>query len=182
MKARLLKKILSDTKYDVHFKDNSICIGSPMCSDLISLDIKTFKMRYAMDTFNEGPSSLKNRELIFISDKLEELIDNGNINKIIQGQDKLDSPIPVYKIHEGNLIETFTDCYGYPNITIDGILMYDNEYFKTKEEAIQNGIEDNEYLIGSYNSRVKEKELEIARLNTDISVMEQYILKLKLLL
>ena len=54
MKARLLKKKLNDTGYIVHDKPDCICVGSPMCADLISVDKKTLSRKYALDTFNEA--------------------------------------------------------------------------------------------------------------------------------
>jgi hypothetical protein len=54
MKARLLKKILNNTGYIINNKRDYIAVGSPLCHDLISVDKKTLKLKYALDTWGEG--------------------------------------------------------------------------------------------------------------------------------
>jgi len=140
MKARLLKKLLNNTGYTVNNNEDYIAVGSPMCHKLISVDKKTLRLKYALDTFNQGRKCLatehKPEELLFIWDKLQELIDNGQIHDIINGQDEIEKRLPVYTYNDNGVVETFTDKYGYPNTDIDGNLMYDNTYFKTRAKAI----------------------------------------------
>jgi hypothetical protein len=149
MKARLLKQILNDTKYTVNNNTDYIAVGSPLCHDLISVNKKTLKLKYALDTWNEGRAGLVKEgkdEILFIWDKLQELIDNGQIKDIIEGSDIIENPLPVYTVKNGELIESFTDKYGWPNTTMDGFIMYENEWYKTREEAIEYGI--SEYTAG----------------------------------
>lgn len=144
MKARLLRKILNDTKYIVNNNDDYIAVGSPLCHNLISVDKRALKLKYALDTWHEGRKALLNTrdELLFIWDKLQELIDNGQIVDIIVGHDEIENPLPVYTVKDGKLIKSFTDKYGWPNTTIDGEIMYENTWFKTEMEAINYGIAD----------------------------------------
>lgn len=189
MKSRLLKQILNNTGYDVHNKPDKICIGSPLCSDLISVDKKTLNVKYALDTWREGRKSLDGKsnskgenELLFIWDKLHELIENGEINDIINGDDILIIPLPIYTVKDGKLIETFTDAYGYPNVTISGELMYENEYFKTKEEAIKEGIKEYEYYENNLKEQIIESEKEILKKREKAIELNNYILHLTSLL
>jgi hypothetical protein len=66
MKARLLTKLLNDTKYNVNNNRDYIAVGSPMCHNLISVNKKTLKLEYALDTFHEGRKAIRNPELEFI--------------------------------------------------------------------------------------------------------------------
>lgn len=189
MKARLLKQILNNTGYNVHNKPDMICIGSPLCSDLISVDKKTLNVKYALDTFREGRKCFEetNRQsestvLLFIWDKLHELIKNGEINDIINGDDILENPLPIYTVKDGKLIETYTDAYAYPNVTISGELMYENEYFKTKEEAIKDGIKDCEYFENHLKEQIAESEKEISKKREKVIELNNYILHLTSLL
>ena len=97
MKARKLKKILNDTQYTVHETREHICVGSPLCSELFTVDKKTLKVKYALDTFREGRGALKHssEHLLFIWDKLHELVDSGEIKELIEGEDVLENPLPV---------------------------------------------------------------------------------------
>jgi hypothetical protein len=189
MKARLLKQILNNTGYNVHNKPDMICIGSPLCHDLISVDKKTLNIKYALDTFREGRKCLEEKsnskgenELLFIWDKLQELIENGQLNDIINGDDILENPLPIFRVKGGKLIETFTDAYSYPNVTISGELMYKNEYFKTKEEALKEGIREYEYWVKHFNEQIIEREKEISKKRQDIIELNNNILHLKSLL
>lgn len=164
MKARFLTKLLNDTNYIVNNNRNYIAVGSPMCHDLIKVDKKTLKVKYALDTWNEGRKCLEgksNTELLFIWDKLHELIESGKIKDIIEGNDVLENPLPVFTCDNGILIETYTDKYGWPNTDINGNLMHDNTYFKTKQEAIDYGIEDLESWDKMLTERIEELNCEV---------------------
>lgn len=174
MKARLLKKILNNTGYTVNNNEDYIAVGSPMCHDLISVSKSTFKITYALDTWRNGRASLEKdgkEELLFIWDKLQELIDNGGIQDIMNGQDTIEKPLPVFTAERGKLISTFTDHYGWPNTTINGDLMYDNTYFDNKEAAIQYGIKEVQAYIKMVNERIVEKEKELQEVRDKLTLL-----------
>ncbi len=149
--------VIAYTGYNVHNYDSKyIAIGSPMCSKLITVHKETLEVKYALDTFHKGREALGNAELIFIWDKLHELIESGAIKDIISGDDVLNNPLPVFTVDEGRLIETFTDEYGWPNVTIDGTMMHENDYFKTKEEALKYGISECTYWKKFCNEQLQE--------------------------
>jgi hypothetical protein len=169
MKARKLKKILNDTGYIINNQDDYIAVGSPLCHNLISVDKKTLKIKYALDTWNTGRQSLgHNEELGLIWDKLKELIDNGEIHDIINGNDEIDNPIPVYSIEEGELVVNWTHEYGWPNTTIDGTFMYENTHFKTRKEAIENGIREYKNRYEYRRERLEELKEKIQKIEDDI--------------
>jgi len=161
MKARKLKQIMNGIDYCYHYDGGKICIGSAMCSDLISVDINTLKVKYALDTFNDGRASLKDKKLMFIWDKLHELIASDEIRDIVIGKDTIENPLPVFTVKGGELIESATEEYGWPNVDDNGILMYENTHFPTKEQAIEYGI--------------KKYETKIEWLKDDISFREKCI-------
>lgn len=186
MKARLLTKILNNTGYTVNNNENYIAVGSPYCHDLISVDKKTLKVKYALDTWHEGRKALEGREnskgeceLLFIWDKLHELISNGEIYDIINGNDKIENPLPVFTCDDGKLIETFTDEYGYPNTTISGEVMYENTYFKTRDAAIKYGIEDCNYAIKSYERREEELISKLEEVRGELVKYRQLVVELQ---
>jgi hypothetical protein len=144
MKARLLSKLLDNPGYIIHDNGTCICVGSPYCSDLISVDKETLKVKYALDTFHKGRAAIKDEVLQCIWDKLHELIETGEIQDIINGKDEIENPLPVFTADDGVLRESVTDAYGWPNTTEDGELMYNNIFFRTKKQAIKRGIESME--------------------------------------
>ena len=177
MKADYLKKLLNTTRTVADYGDY-IAVGSAYVHKLINIEKKTLKLRYALDTFNEGRKSLTGKddnELLDIYDRLQELIDSGEINEIINGNDEIKNPLPVWTIEEGKLIETYTSAYGYPNTTYDGKLMYDNTYFKTKEGAIEYGISEHSSGVKFYEGRVKEIEAELNKFKEKLDEQNEYL-------
>jgi hypothetical protein len=162
MKARLLKHLLNDTKYTVADFDDCIGVGSSLCHDLIKLNKGTMAISYALDTFRDGRKCLMGRDdghLLFIWDKLQELVDSGEIQEIINGNDEIENPIPVfYGNHDHEIIEAYTDKLGWPNTTHDGKLMYDNTHFASRVVAIQRELKDAQ--IGSKNISETIEELK----------------------
>jgi hypothetical protein len=182
MKARELKRLLNNTGYAVHNKKDSICVGSAMCSDLISVDKTTLNVKYALDTFHEGREALGNDELRFIWDKLLELIDNGQIQDIINGKDVIENPLPVYSFDDNGIVKSYTDEYGWPNVDDDGVLMYENVFFATEEEAIEQAIDEYTASVSHYYDRVRERSKELGELKAKLIKKEDilaHFIKLK---
>ena len=182
MKARLLKKLLNDTGYLVSNNDEYIAVGSPMCHDLISVNKETLKVKYALDPFREGRKSLEGKsnskgenELLFIWDKLHELIENGQIQDIINGKDEIENPLPVFTVDDGKLVESVTDKYGCPNTDNNGICMYENTHFPTAKQAIEYGI--SEYKAGEENTlrRIKELEDDLSKVKERLEKYRGYV-------
>lgn len=178
MKARLLKKLLNDTGYSVSNNSDYIAVGSPLCHDLISVSKETLKVKYALDTFREGRKCLEDQsnskgenELLFIWDKLHELIESGQIQEIINGKDEIENPLPVFTVYNGKLIESVTDKYGWPNTDDNGICMYENTHFPTAKQAIEYGISEYKSSIRNTLLRIKELEEDLSKIQ---SLHEQY--------
>jgi hypothetical protein len=186
MKARLLKKLLNDTGYAVSNNRDYIAVGSPMCHDLFKVDKETLKIKYALDTWNKGRKELEgksNEELLFIWDKLHELVENGQIKDIIEGKDIIENPLPVFTVTDGKLVESITDEYGWPNTDDNGICMYKNTHFPTKKQALKYGIKEYEAGVNMTTERVADikKDLKKAlnRLETYRSRVDRLKVELK---
>lgn len=178
MQSRVLRKILNNTKYTICDEESYIAIGSPMCHNLISVDKKTFEFKLALDTFNEGRKSLENdkrTELLFIYDKLKELVQSGQLKEIIEGNDVIDNPLPVYYFKNGKVIKTFTDAYGWPNTTIEGYLMYENTFFKTPKEAVEKAIDEQNAGIRHYSDRLKGLTKDINENEAKLAIEKLYL-------
>ncbi len=186
MKARLLKKLLNNTNYRVHWSGNKVCIGSSLCSDLINVDATTLKLKYEMDTFREGVKSIKNEKLEAIWYKLEELIKSGEIKDIIEGIEEVENPVTIYKIEDGKLITAYTESNEWPNVTHDGREILNNEYALNEIDAYKRGIADLEWRDEFLTERIQEKQKEIDELivkksnnGTALFYLKQELEKLK---
>ena len=165
MKARKLVEILNNTEYSPNDNRDYIAVGTPMCHNLLSVDKKTLEVKYALDTFKEGRKSLERKtdELLFIWDKLHELVESGDIHDIINGHDEIENPLPVFSCENGEVIESHTDKYGWPNTTYDGKCMYANEWFKTVKEAVEYAIRDAESGVKFSKEMVVETEEKLVK-------------------
>ena len=125
------------------------------------------KLSYALDTFKEGRAVLakKDGELLSIWDKLQNLVDNGKIKYYLDGDDEIKNPVPIFTFSSGDvkLIESTVEegCRCYPNVTANGLLIYDNTFFATKEEAISKMIKNYESYIEYDKDRIRDRELDL---------------------
>jgi hypothetical protein len=179
MKARKLKALLNNTSYIIGDYGDYIAVGSDYVHKLINIDKKTLEMRYALGSYrNSTPDS---PELMFIWSKLVELIDNGQIKDIIEGEDVIENPLPVFYVEDGIVIETQTDKYGWPNTTKEGYVMSENVYFKTKSQAIKQAIKEYGASLTMFEEQLQEREKDVLKLRQRIDSYISYIDGLQLL-
>lgn len=175
MKARLLKKILNDTKYIICHDDKQIKIGSAYIPDIITVSKKLLSVKHNDDTFMMGRASLRNAELEFIWDRLHWLIDNGQINEIINGDDEVENPLPVYTVIDGQVVKKLTDKYGYPNTTLDGCLMHKNMYYEKFEDAIEYGIKEYAAFVSSLSIGIDSIKLQLSEAEEQLEKYNGYL-------
>jgi len=182
MKARKLRSLLNNTTYSITNRDEYIAVGSSLVHNLISVDKKSLKVRYALDTFHEGRKAIRSEELEFIWDKLHELIESGEIKDIIEGKDVIENPLPVFTIVYGSLIESVTDKYGWPNTDDNGITMFENTHFPTKKQAIEYGLTEYTYMVQFINEKISSLEDDLRKEKLRLDKYFQYINDLSFLL
>ncbi len=180
MKARKLKEILNNTRYIIGDYGEYIGVGSSMCHKLINIDKKSLEIKYALDYNNSGRAAINHEELLFIWDKLNELIENGILLCLIQGKDVLENPLPVFTIKDGKLIEESCEEYGWPNTTDNGCVMYDNTYFKTKIEAIEYGIKEYSSALSFKREMLEERLSKLDELQETIWKYKVFLANLRL--
>lgn len=136
MQSRVLKKLLQSDGYNVADYGDYIGVGNGYIHDLLHLDKQTLEITCALEP-RLGRAGLKNLDLIFAYDKLEALVASGMIRAIIEQDDVVENPIPVYSVVDGVVVEDFTDQIGYPYTTLRGVQMFNNTHFATREQAIR---------------------------------------------
>lgn len=113
-------------KWIVCVDDDDIVIGSAYIHDIIRID----KFGMLVKCYDAGIKELK---------KLIEALkrDEGSVLKsIIETPDRYDGPLlPVYTYDKGRVITRLCEAHGWPNVTTDGELMYENTFFKEYAEA-----------------------------------------------
>lgn len=142
MKARYLKKLLNNTGYIVADHGEYIGVGSPLCHRLIAVDKTTMRITYALDAFNYGRKALEhNEELGQIWDTLAALIASGEMRSIMDENDVLENPVPIWfwdsKTKTIQEKRADPDAMEWPAVAHDGTQIYENNWFRTRQEAVQ---------------------------------------------
>ncbi len=171
MKARVLLKrlntnILRNTKCIVNEEGNYIYIHFELIQDSIRLNKKTHKLQYRLSKWDLWTKSLEidlNSEIFYELNILQELIDNEKIKDIIEGVDIIENSLPVYSIINGKIVESVTDDYNIPNVTIEGEIMHDHTHFPTPKQAIEYNIEEKKASISLLTRRVNDEEKKLEK-------------------
>ena len=174
MKAQYLKELLK-CNYTVADHGKYIGVGSSLCHDLIKLDKKTMKVSYALDTWRQGKECLKDKDstlLLDIWNKLEELVESGEIKTILEEDDTIENPLPVYYEQDGEVIKTYCTEYGWPNTTIEGRLMYANDHFKNPVDAAKNGLRDAGLGVKNYKELIVERMKDVDKFKIRVGFEE----------
>lgn len=113
--------------HHVCVNDGFILIGSQYVSSLASVDMETGEV-------HENPTFKG-----FLSKHYPDLekADPSDIKKIVDGKDVFSADIAVYTYDGGNIIQKFCEKLGWPNITHDGEMMYENHFSADKVQVIK---------------------------------------------
>lgn len=106
-------------EHDVQVTSAGICIGSPYIHDIIviSVDSGVIVRRWG------EPHSGK------LGRYLEEMdADPVKLAELVAAKDVFERSIPVYTYEGGDIIEKQCEALGYPNVTHDGCMQYENTF------------------------------------------------------
>ena len=171
MKARELQELL-ETDRTIHFSNGCICIASLYCHNLISLDTNTFKVSYAL---GGRPTDAEVRKLVNDLQSLKQ----SEIEYYLNGYDEIKDPITVYYCNEdGEIKTTITDSLDFPSITHDGVLIYANTHFKSKDAMLGYEIKNTKATIDFYRTSLDTKRREIDETYALLAGQESKLLKL----
>lgn len=113
-------------KHIVHIDGGRVLFGSGYVPDAIVVEpdgtiVKTYRDSMSGD----------------LSRYCEEIgKDPDTFAEMFKKQDVFARSIPVYTFDRDRIIEKFCDELEWPNVTHDGMLMYSNQFFATREDAI----------------------------------------------
>jgi hypothetical protein len=119
-------------KHIVQVTENGICIGSPYIHDIIVIDFNGSILK--IDT------STTNKDLIRYQNEMDD--DPITLKRLIETPDAFSKSITVYTYEGGEIIEKQCETPGWPNVTHDGCLMYEN-LFSTDKMAVVRWAKEN---------------------------------------
>ena len=171
MKARLLKSLLQTTRIVANYPEY-VAIGSGLVHNVISVDKKTFRLKSNFTVYDDP-------ELQDIWNKLSDLIISGQMQEIIEGRDVIENPLPVFTVVYGELVESVTDKYGWPNTDDNGVLMFNNTHFPTKDQAIRYGIHELQCGIQLLTYRIHQEEVLLMGIKAQKQIYQERLENLK---
>ena len=109
--------------------EKGICIGSSYIHDIIVINpdgalAKQYDRGSAVNTDLGRYQS----EMLEDPEKLRELINT---------PDTFERSLTVYTYQNGDILEKQCEEYGYPNVTHDGMVMYENRFHQDKETVVR---------------------------------------------
>lgn len=139
----------------VHVREGLICIGSPFIPDIIKLNqFGQFVKRY------EHGSILSKNDLL--SRYMAEMeADPDKCRELAQAEDTFAVSIPVYTYDiydEARIIECACEELGYPNVTHDGQLMYNNTFSPDRAQVVKWAIENARAWVEALKDRQTEAQ------------------------
>lgn len=111
----------------VQVTKTSICIGSGYVGDLATVDLNTGAVA-ENSTFS---GFLQDKCPALAAASTEEILD------AINAEDVFSASIPVYTFRGGKIIEKLCEEPGWPNVTHDGELMYENRFSTDRDTVIR---------------------------------------------
>lgn len=134
-------------------RDKGICIGSPYIHDIIVIGMDgVLKKRYG----GNGENLALRRYQREMDDDPEEL------KKFVLSPDEFHKSITVYTFDDGVLIEKLCEKIGWPNITHDGMMMYDDKFFTNKADAIEQAKIEVGWSISAIEDAVAQINVDLA--------------------
>jgi len=131
-----------------------ICIGSSYVHDLIRIDPTARTVQWG----NLGPS--RNDDLARYWEEMH--ADLAAFWRLVNAPDVFEKDLPVFTYEGGEVVKYLCEEYGWPNVTHDGQMMYENTFFPNAEDARAAGIRNAKARVENLQETVKRIEDDLA--------------------
>ncbi len=154
----------------VQATEKGICIGSGYIHDLADIDPATGKVS-ENSSFRDF---LKKSYPSLLEASAEEIL------RLLGTQDSFSASIPVYTYRGGEIIEKQCETPGWPNVTHDGCVMYENMYstdrLKVAKWAKRNaylGVKYGREAVKDAEKELYQRKLRLVKEETDFAQLER---------
>jgi len=107
--------------------------------------------------------------------------DSTLFRQLLEQPDQFTKSITVYTFKDGDIVEKLCEELGWPNVTHDGLLMYNN-YFSTDKQVVIAWAKANAAAaVAGYQRSVADAEKTLAEYRTELAAQEAYLAKLNAL-
>lgn len=145
--------------HNVQVREKGICIGSDFVSDLASIDKVTGKVE-ENQTF---AGFLRDNYPALQKAAPEELV------WLIAAPDTFTASIPVFTYDGAEILEKMCEEPGYPNVTHDGCMMYENTFSTDKSKVVAWAKRNVACAVEQTQRRIAEVEKDLAGLRDSLA-------------
>lgn len=152
--------------------EGHICIGSPYIHDIIRIntDGKIVK--------EYGDSWAQNEDLLRYMKEMK--ADQAKLKELIDAPDTFQKSIKVYTYDGAEIIEKECEEVGWPNVTHDGLVMFENTFSTNREQVVkwarrslESGIEWRENRIAEQEQDLKNSQTELAKDKAELELLNK---------
>lgn len=154
----------------VQVTDQGVCIGSGYVYDLVTINPASGKVRES-DVF---ANFLKNEYPTLFQATAEQVLE------LLKAPDVFSVSIPVYTYRDGRILEKLCEKQGWPNVTHDGCLMYENRFSTDREQVIRWAKRNAQLGVQYGMEAVLDAEKELARRKAHVADEEAILAQLEL--
>lgn len=166
-------KLGYDIGHIVHVREGCICIGSPYVPEIIRITPE------GVPQWAFGISSASARNNGDLARYMREMeADPARLRVLMAAPDSFSASLPVYTYSGGEILEKQCEAYGWPNITHDGCLMYENEFFERKADAVRKAKANAQAGCDLVTRRIAECERDLAKWLKELAQEEADLAKL----
>jgi hypothetical protein len=152
----------------VQVKDAGICIGSGYVSELVTVNVATGVVM-ENSTFS---GFLSKHYPALLSASAEEIL------HLINAEDSFSASVPVYTYDGGKIVEKLCEQPGYPHVTHDGHLMYENTYSTDKDQVVRWAKRNAEAGITSFIRCIERTQKELAEQTAELEACKRDLAEL----
>jgi len=140
-----------DIKHIVQVTNAGICIGSPYVHNILTI---------------RPDLSVVRSESIGHGEPFDSIVtamnaDRSKLRELIYSSDTFSASIPVYTFtYDGEIVEALCEQPGWPNLTHDGRIMYENTHFPDRQQAVAQAAKELDAVVENAANRCAEAHLE----------------------
>lgn len=153
----------------VSVTDRGICIGSSYIPDLIVIGLDGNIIKSDAGKINEDLQRYM----------AEFKADLAKLKELVTARDTFSKSLPVFTYEGSNIIEEQCEKYGWPNVTHEGRLMYENTYSKSKSKVVAWAKQSAESELKWLSEQLKKDKASLAELEKGMVKAEHDLATLK---
>ncbi|SOC26234.1 hypothetical protein [Thalassospira xiamenensis] len=155
-----------DIKHYVRVEDKGICIGSPYIHDIIIVS-PTGRILKGLD---------KEFSVYDLGRYVRDIVaDPQTFARLFAEPDQFERSLPVYTYEDGEILTKYCEEYGFPNVTHDGAMMYDNLFFKDLGDALKSAKIEAESAVRLCTQSFEEATRQLERASVRLTTQQAHL-------